>query len=97
MGGIWGPKSIEKSMKNMIKKVIYFLMIFFNEKWSSNGGPGDLKWRPKWRNFVDFSGSPPGALQVRVWGGFWMDLEAILTGFWTDLEAGGSPNKDKNE
>ena len=59
--------------------------MFFNEKWSSNGGPGDLKWRPKWRNFVDFSGSPPrsppGEGLGRVLGGFGDDFGRVLDGF----------------
>ena len=27
----------------------------------------------------------PGALQGRVWGGFWMDLGRVLGGFWKDF------------
>ena len=32
-----------------------------------------------------FRNLPPGALQGRVWGGFWMDLGRILGGFWKDF------------
>jgi len=39
----------------------------------------------------------PGALQGRVWGGFWMDLGRILGGFWRDLGALGGPNGHENQ
>ena len=73
--------------------------------WGGFGEGFGRIWRPrgaqmetKMEEFRGLFGKPPpGALQGRVWRGFWMDLGTISGGFWTDLEAGGSPNRDKNE
>ena len=55
---------------------------------TSNGDQnGGISWTSR--------DTPPGALQGRVSGGFWMDLGTISGGFWTDLEAGGAQIKTK--
>ena len=80
----WEPFGLPNRCQNQWKNVSKNSLIFgrlFHEKWSQNGGPGDPKWRPKWRNFVDISQlpprSPPGEGSGWIWGGFWEGFGGI--------------------
>ena len=80
---MWAPKTILKSMKKCIQKCLIVERCFFIKNGAKmearpNGDQnGGISWT--------FRDPPPGALQGRVWGGFWMDFEKILGGFWMDL------------
>ena len=92
----WEPFGLPNRCQNQWKNISNNSLIFgrlFHEKWSQNGGPGDPKWRPRWRNFVDISPppprSPPGEGLGRVLYGFWEDFGGfwmVLGGFWEDFE-----------
>ena len=53
--------------------------------WTDFGAPGELKWKPKCRNFVVFSGplprSPLGEGLGRILDGFGDDFRRVLNGF----------------
>ena len=71
------------------EKMYQFLDRFFEGFLMKKGGKmeawgspnGEKNWGISWT----FRKPLPGALQGRVWGGFWVDLGRILGGFWRDL------------
>ena len=81
----WFLIAIKKSMKKCIKKkqLIFHVLLF--KRRSQNVGPGEPKWRPKWKKFVENSGpllrNLPGEGLGRIFDGFGEDFRRILEGF----------------
>ena len=69
----------------MYPKTHWFLNGFWMKNWAKMEAPGSQNWnKNEWISWT-FRNPLPGALQGRVWGGFWVELGRIFGGFWRDL------------